>query len=1159
MAPGLHMWEVVGGADKGGVLVRRGKEMTAAKEAERLSTGALVKQVELDDKRLHFVKLTGTGPKSGWVSIEISNKELLVPSSKAAPEGFEDDDISTDDDGPSTTESCSDTAGPPAAKLATKSEEESHVTVRDLGTASECEANAARWSLADVLCAADSDAPSAQTEQEPAAVEDWPPARRARATWRAGADYFFSGHRDLLPTFGYVGSFDERPPFARFDVRDKVCLRIGGFTHGQVVRDSSGSEFVAVGVKCLDGTPRLFFQPADLGRPGVGSFPAASAKELRALLSAVPDKSVRRLREASHKDFDEIEDSDEEVLFLCKQCRLPLGSSVYVDSNGEGERHAECMATLMLQKVQQEEEERRELEETQKAKGRVEHDIGWRADRIPRNSEHMRRLGYWRAQQHMSCLVLEEREEGELSVRVSETVEPAGSVNLEYLSLALLVRLREGAEPAFSLDPTSGSDDPEKTQQEKRFEPAWLAGTSAGDVLFQSDYYLKELSMGEHDQPVIGMKSAFDFSEEEGHKTEWRAREWFVVRDARIRVSEDSVLIPQVKMGIEAREQHRGADGIEDSLITRPDHPLVKYADMFSHHFDLIAERKSAIYHLRELAKASILAKYLLEARVSLKDAWFQLAGAARTGESMVLPQLWSDRCHSQVRVQDGKIVEADTCFDKQKHCVYGGVEFGLDRFSISRPTMASGALLARGASASMQRVLGVTSVRQLQPSLVGQPLRAGIEAQAQIQGVDLDLSKFDLTAPSRDEEGPAASWGRNASRSLDSGAAIGGAFWSNISPGSGPLFKDEDKLLLREIYDPYLSDRRDDGDLFVPPDTSFSYVQNLRRLVAEERRARQCRKDHFFSSDFVVGNAGPFFPSAWTSSFELSRGQVLQRVHQGAHPRPEQYRTYTGELPQSLRNLGALEPAFDRAAEDGTRFRIYRSGGLEVRTTQEPDGKESIGVVFLTGVSTQVCEEDRQPQRVNGEERVAKVTEYVESAIDDALRAKEGGRQPWPHARNSYITFETEDGNVMVTEMLKDGTVTWEANPAGLEDRNLRARVVRAATSFKTAVSIRDIAAFRAKAARLSEAGASSSDRKHFTQVAYNWAMGQAAPGELGLLQPDREDLLRAAGHLGFDEQADEEVFFGFRCQGSAQAELQGNGVWWCAPPLICIVEAGD
>merc|ERR1719473_2451687 len=152
----------------------------------------------------------------------------------------------------------------------------------------------------------------------------------------------------------------------------------------------------------------------------------------------------------------------------------------------------------------------------------------------------------------MCCLVWSKKDK---SVRVAATLEPAASINLEYLSIALQVRLREGREPVFSLDPVIDAKKPSKDlkdeMQMKRFEPAWLKGTSVGEVLFQSDYHLKELSMGEYEQPVVGMKSCFDFAQEEGHSQEWRAREWFVVRNAEIQVSDDNVLMPFVKMGVE--------------------------------------------------------------------------------------------------------------------------------------------------------------------------------------------------------------------------------------------------------------------------------------------------------------------------------------------------------------------------------------------------------------------------------------------------------------------------------------------------------------------------------------------------------------------------------------------------------------------------------
>eukprot|EP00930_Biecheleria_cincta_P040148 TRINITY_DN27533_c0_g1_i1.p1 TRINITY_DN27533_c0_g1~~TRINITY_DN27533_c0_g1_i1.p1 ORF type:complete len:399 (-),score=81.31 TRINITY_DN27533_c0_g1_i1:41-1237(-) len=71
-------WEVVGGADKGGILVRKGQDLKSPQYDDRLSTGALVQELKLFGDRLHFRRLTGTGPVEGWVSTKISGKELLV-------------------------------------------------------------------------------------------------------------------------------------------------------------------------------------------------------------------------------------------------------------------------------------------------------------------------------------------------------------------------------------------------------------------------------------------------------------------------------------------------------------------------------------------------------------------------------------------------------------------------------------------------------------------------------------------------------------------------------------------------------------------------------------------------------------------------------------------------------------------------------------------------------------------------------------------------------------------------------------------------------------------------------------------------------------------------------------------------------------------------
>mmetsp|Transcript_11053 Transcript_11053/g.20068 ORF Transcript_11053/g.20068 Transcript_11053/m.20068 type:complete len:391 (+) Transcript_11053:40-1212(+) len=80
-------WEVVGGADKGGILIREGVDLKSPQCSDRLSTGAIVEQVSLVGDRLQYKLVSGTGPAEGWASVRISGKELLVKvgAASAAP------------------------------------------------------------------------------------------------------------------------------------------------------------------------------------------------------------------------------------------------------------------------------------------------------------------------------------------------------------------------------------------------------------------------------------------------------------------------------------------------------------------------------------------------------------------------------------------------------------------------------------------------------------------------------------------------------------------------------------------------------------------------------------------------------------------------------------------------------------------------------------------------------------------------------------------------------------------------------------------------------------------------------------------------------------------------------------------------------------------
>merc|ERR1719282_1842556 len=77
MAGRMREWEVVGGADKGGILVREGAQLSSAPLPDRLSTGALVAELALFGERLHYHLISGEGPRDGWVSIQLGNKQLM--------------------------------------------------------------------------------------------------------------------------------------------------------------------------------------------------------------------------------------------------------------------------------------------------------------------------------------------------------------------------------------------------------------------------------------------------------------------------------------------------------------------------------------------------------------------------------------------------------------------------------------------------------------------------------------------------------------------------------------------------------------------------------------------------------------------------------------------------------------------------------------------------------------------------------------------------------------------------------------------------------------------------------------------------------------------------------------------------------------------------
>jgi len=72
------IWVVVGGGDKGGIVVRNGEGLKSP-ELGRISTGARIRESEKKGDRLHYAKVSGDGPDFGWVSLTFKGAPLVRP------------------------------------------------------------------------------------------------------------------------------------------------------------------------------------------------------------------------------------------------------------------------------------------------------------------------------------------------------------------------------------------------------------------------------------------------------------------------------------------------------------------------------------------------------------------------------------------------------------------------------------------------------------------------------------------------------------------------------------------------------------------------------------------------------------------------------------------------------------------------------------------------------------------------------------------------------------------------------------------------------------------------------------------------------------------------------------------------------------------------
>merc|ERR1711988_17556 len=200
----------------------------------------------------------------------------------------------------------------------------------------------------------------------------------------------------------------------------------------------------------------------------------------------------------------------------------------------------------------------------------------------------------------------------------------------------------------------------------------------------------------------------------------------------------------------------------------------------------------------------------------------------------------------------------------------------------------------------------------------------------------------------------------------------------------------------------------------------------------------RQRRKEHFFSKVFDRTHPGPLFPAGWAPSFGIASTPAADSAPEARQGGLQLRLEYTGESAEVLRQaLETCIPIFERTTEEGLRFAIYQLGSLEVRTTKDSSGEETIGAVFSFG-SPKVASSEEKDRRIHEEDIIIKATEYVERASAEKRKGS---------SVSYYVVFETAKGHKIVIECLQEGTLSWQEETGGnLEDRNSLAKVMRSA-----------------------------------------------------------------------------------------------------------------
>lgn len=197
----------------------------------------------------------------------------------------------------------------------------------------------------------------------------------------------------------------------------------------------------------------------------------------------------------------------------------------------------------------------------------------------------------------------------------------SGEINQDDLLLVLLL-VFSGFEPSFSLDPWDSSN-PDGPHYQKVFYPDALAGTALGKTLFDTDYLMKSLALGELSVPGLSSEGAIALADAalNGSGVD-RARLWISADDVPVSVVGGEVQFGAVKMVCSARRlvlDPTSPSGLKDAALENRDNSSgQRFATQFTAQYEEIARVRPEFERLRNLAKLVAFAKFLRNANVNV-------------------------------------------------------------------------------------------------------------------------------------------------------------------------------------------------------------------------------------------------------------------------------------------------------------------------------------------------------------------------------------------------------------------------------------------------------------------------------------------------------------------------------------------------------------